>query len=293
MVNKTQEMLEHIFNYFGVDKDKIDKNDMLELSRVFDNMVMQYGVVPNKINVRGYDDKIYNVYASTDLVNLLLRLRNQGYEEPYENILLNEKLQAKMLVHRGIKSAMMWKLDADDKDNLAERELMNEKYIDFVWDYLFDRFWNQSFNLNYYLYFNKVEVFKTLLEKGNTIESKKNYINIVNNSQDKEIIDTDCVDWVLYYILKKKSKLPIKLVTNQAYWTLQNGDTKLEELNINIPEYIYRVESGMTSKEAIDMGLMEKEKYGLTYDKYSSRTLMIKLLQERRINRGKNKQQDN
>lgn len=266
-----------LLKYFGIngtenEKDNIDRLKTIA-SIIYEDIIEIYGGRP-RINVKGYDDKTYNVQLTIYLVECIIDelLIQEDLSGTFFNMLC--KTNKRFLIE-----PINYNVHQCNKEyEPVAKYIMEKGYGNFLYEIL------TGFNVDSDIWCNTIELFKVWLDKEPKIFKAKDYILL--NDPVTDIIDMTNNSWTLEYILVKNSKVKPNIVYRNVRKIRETNIilvNRLEDLNVNLNNYIYRTLAGIEPEKAIELGINDYINYGLSlYNKLSNiRYLVLKLLKEK------------
>lgn len=284
------EKLSELFEAFGIDNDTYSNIKKNQLYHEIENILHRHMVIPKQAKVFGYDNKLY--YANISNTNdnfkgIFIHYLNKK-ETSMKDCLYKSKRQ--FLVNPKTKEflGIVGGLENESLDErIAARTLMENEYHYSLYS-LLTGIWS-SIPQKYYLtgYYNKVEIIKQLINKGNMLEAKKDKIivyereRILEKTHNK--IDLSKVDdkFMILYLMIATTK------TNPHEVTSYINRLDMEPIlnyGISQTEYGYLRFKGYSEQEALEKALEYKHKYNLDIED-NFKNLTIRLLVDKANNK--------
>lgn len=218
------------------------------------------------IKVKGYDGYTYTIKinnTSGKLVSkIILDALNKGFIADVPQVLLTTGYKVLINPDSGIVYDFLYE-HSNTKRNKAVKYLVSNNYGGLLYalisNYNYSRFFRHT--IGYYT--NKVELFKTYINQEEKIISdyallKMMDIEIAGDKPGNNYLDYP--DWTLV-------SLAYQMKSKYYRWNLINSSkiqsNKIDVFEIDIAEFINRVESGIGEDEATKLGIKERDDYEL------------------------------
>lgn len=217
--------------------------------------------IPNKIDVIGYDEKIYTINNSFDTNILLIAMRNlHGNKLEYKDMFVNSNYR--MLI---CPSLNKYYGSIDNKDNGPKigKRLMENDNGEYLFDLITNRYGHIKLLNSFDRYYNKVEVLKAYLDKEPIIRKRKNFMTF---KDEEDVSKLDSVDWEFNYMTEKLTGMSMKKFNKELEKIKADHNNFLGfviDKNLDIREYAYKIILGQSPSEACKYCIMLNEKYEL------------------------------
>lgn len=220
----------------------LEQNYMDTLLNVLDDLG-----VPSKLNILGYDEKVYEVNRTMTLIVKLLQMRNQGYTEDYKDILLKNNCRFLICPSTNEQYGMLCSIPHIE---VIGKKLMENDNGPYLFNLLTNTYEHRKF-INFFRdYYNKVDILKEYLDKEPSLRQKK---KILLFTEDEQV---NYQDWEFKYLTEKITGITIKEFNKEYVKIIGKSSNKyFEKANfegLDMCEYAYKIIIGCSPAEAYD-----------------------------------------